>query len=227
MLSDKLKEWYYYKKLLPLYIQNSYGMNDNIQTYYQFLKDLDDLEDGICGSFGLLSIDIKKCKQGDPSELLKINKDVLDMIASMFGLSRYLSFTYQENGQPVFYDTVVDGGLNDIQFVRYLQIKILNELYRGSFKSLRDSYEKNTEAFNFNIPIYLTQGSNPATCTAYLIQTGDLDFDFDELEQKMFKGGVYTPVSMGISYSYQIVDSNIGIWDHTGNKGKWDIATWG
>lgn len=233
MLTQKLKEWTYYKQKLPLYIQSSYGMLEYFKTIYDLLKQVDDTEDSIHASFTIMSINVDKCKNGDEKELAKIKSDVLDKIGNLLNISRLFSFTYIEEGTKKTYDTnnnqyvgsdgLTHHGLDDVSYLRLLQIKVLMKQFIGTYKSLRSSYMITLQDNKFDIPIYIIANQNPATCDCYLVL--DTESSFSDIEKKMFMAGLYTPNIIGITYIFHIVNSNLAVWDTI--ERTWDIATWG
>ena len=54
MMIDKLKQWDYYYNKLPLYMRNSYGIQEHFKIFYELLLTLDENEDTICKLFDLL-----------------------------------------------------------------------------------------------------------------------------------------------------------------------------
>lgn len=232
MLSKELKDFNYYKRSLPLYVQSSYGFVDQFEMIWELLKKIDDSEDVIANSFGVMSLNVESIKKEieggkDLSDI--INTDILNTVGELVGLSRYFSFVYKENKVEHVIDTETYGGLNDLQFLRYIQIKLLNLKYEGNINSLRKAYRETQIGKNkHNVPIYYIQSEGPATCDVILVKSGDTYKDFDELEEHMFKAGIYNIESLGIRFNYRVELANVGIWNkEDSDKGKWNLATWG
>lgn len=213
----EIETWEYYENKLPLYIKNSFGLVDHFKTYFAIFNNFINVREKFYKDANIMNINTYK------DDISNINKDVLDKIGSLYGLSRKFKFKYTLNNKETTVDTSTlnnGRGLNDKEFLRYIQIHILNQYFDGTNSSLYLMYRRN------NIPIYYIYGNDPAECNIYYIK--DSPNELSEVEEGMFYAGLYTVKSMGIKYNYSISTSLVGIWDLEGNeKGVWNKAYWG
>ena len=214
MLSDKLKSWEYYKNKLPLYIQNSYGIDEHFKIILSTLLQLDIVEDDVIKAFNIFDDNYLSYINSLDLSTTKDHSDILDKIGELYGVTRNFDVTYTESG------TEKTGSLHltNSEFLKLIKARLIQNSYSGTYEDSRKFYEM------IDLPIYLFQSQNPAEVYVYLDESAQLT----DNEKKMFLSNLFTITSMGITYITNI--SNIVrlfVWDSTIDNRFWDKGRWG
>lgn len=206
MLPDKLKEWNYYSSKLPLFMKNSYGIEDHFYMLYEVLVSLSDIEENI---FILLDVMNENyldnlAKIYNTTNVDATNFVILDQIASIYGISR----NFTKNGQTFT-------NLKNTELLFIIKCRILQNMYDGTYETATKFYKQ------INLPLLMLNGKDSADCYCYLALYAS------DIQQKVFKAGLCTLESVGINYSYSITDFNsIGIWDSNNTNRVWNRGRW-
>lgn len=214
LIPFEVRQWNYYLEKLPLYLQNSYGYNDHFYMLFELLKQLDESSADLLRGFNLFdenTIDEKDTYQNYMNEFSTDPYifDLLDKIATIYGVSRYFDVTYIEEGETKTYSLNLT---NDELLTLVLSKSILSS-FDGTYESARQLYNK------INLPIYIyTQD----TATVYLILDKVASKASDNIIH-MFNAGLFNLPSMGIKYTTTIADiSKFAEFD----TGKYDEGLW-
>ena len=89
-----LKDWNYYYNKLPLYVRNSYGIDEHFKILYEFLITLDTDEEDICSCFNLLQKNYETNIISKYADLDGYDFTFLDMIGSIYGINRAINVSY-------------------------------------------------------------------------------------------------------------------------------------
>ena len=218
MMIDKLKQWDYYYNKLPLYMRNSYGIQEHFKIFYELLLTLDENEDTICKLFDLLDANYLDTVVKKYDDIDGYDFKFLDMIASIYGINRALNV-----------EVVIDNKketkslyLSNKELYIFIKSRIIQNNYDGTFLQAKKYYEA------INLPLcMLTSDNNAAECYLYL----GLNDNITENIRYLFLANLLTLKSLGITYVLNEVDtSHIGIWaaDTTtpSNNNSWDVANW-
>lgn len=216
MLIDKLKDWDYYCNKLPLYVRNSYGIKEHFEILYELMLTLDSNEDDICDCFNFLQNDYENKIIKKYSSLDAYDFTFLDMIASIYGISRALDVKYTDKDNNVIEKQL---RLNNKELYTFIKTRIIQNNYDGSYKQAIEYYK----SIGLNVQMFFDP-TEAAKCDIYL----DVSVSSaSENIQALFLAGMLTLKSVGITYKEMIVSfDNTGIWDGADSHGKWNVATW-
>lgn len=216
MLIDKLKDWDYYCNKLPLYVRNSYGIKEHFEILYELMLTLDSNEDDICDCFNFLQNDYENKIIKKYSSLDAYDFTFLDMIASIYGISRAIDVKYTDKDNNVIEKQL---RLNNKELYTFIKTRIIQNNYDGSYKQAIEYYK----SIGLNVQMFFDP-TEAAKCDIYL----DVSVSSaSENIQALFLAGMLTLKSVGITYKEMIVSfDNTGIWDGADSHGKWNVATW-
>lgn len=216
MLIEKLKQWEYYYKKLPLYVRNSYGIKDHFEMIFDMMIEMDINEEEICNCFNLLQDNYISNIIIKYDEIDGYDFKFLDMIADIYGVSRSLDATYiNENNVSVTEQLK----LTNEELYTFIKARIIQNNYDGSYEQAIQYYDN----IGLNIQLFF-DSTEPAKCDIYL----DLNkLAISKNIQALFLAGLLTIKSVGITYNERLVDfDKAGIWDGTGNHSIWDVTSW-
>lgn len=197
MLPENVKSKQYYLDKMSLFMRNSYGIEEQVELFWQMLTDIDTTVDTLFNT-------------------LSLNEDIdvdhtLDIIAEIVGCKRNLSVTYQSGGSPVT-ETLF---LTNKELIRFIKTRVLQNNYDGSYEMFKKNYN--------NLGLYiLAIDLAPGEVQQILNE----DSEISENDEKMFLSGNYTIRSLGIKYSFSKGSLDIiGFWDNISRT--WDNTIWG
>lgn len=200
MIPDKLKTLDYYLDKLPMYMRNSYGVDKQTQMILDILIALDN-----CGDNILAGLNLKDAIEDTNDKY----DDLLDKIASLYGLQRDFTVAYNASGYPE--KTLLH--LTFDEYVILILCAIFQNNYVGTFKSSKELYDI-LASYNYQIGIAMMQVSIPLIVQVILLEN---DFLTDNIKA-LFYSGYLTLKSMGITYQYSITKDFF--------FAKWDENTW-
>ena len=201
ILPEELRTFEYYKRKLPLYLQNSTSFQEHFKIWYDIMMgDSSQTINGIVPSleemlalFDIFSIDYKS----------NTRYDILDKIGSIFGVTRKF-----KSGDYEF-------DLYDDTFSKLIKARIVRNACEGTRQQIQALYE---ELFNDvneqgdRIYQVILQREGIANVTIYLASLEPEDSTSDL--QRLFLAAELRVESMGISYSERITTvDNLLIWD--------------
>ena len=223
IIPQKLQEFEYYKKKIPLYLQNSEGFQEHFRIWYDLLVD------GVVKNSDILLNMLLIFDSNYLSYLNTIDEDIqsdgyvcdiLDKLGSIFGVNRYFKVTYEEAGQPITEQLQ----LNNEEFLILIKAQIIKNYCEGTRQQIEEYYK------SVGLQIYLqTDNTSEATANLYLtVGTGGSSYDYSENIRKMFLGGMLRIDSVGIKYQEAFIDvSRLLFWDiiDEDNNNGWGIDT--
>lgn len=212
MLANELRQWKYYENQLPMYFKNSYGMIEQFSMLYDILLHLDNLNLDINYALDIFDSNYETFIESQGIT----GSDILDKLASLFGVSRNFDITYINNENV---EESASLSLTNTELIKLIKARIIRNNYAGTYEASRELYDK------IQFPVYILQTGTPASAYVYL-DTGSA-VNISENEQKMFLAGLFTLDSMGITYKMaigSIVD--IAIWDSDTSTRTWDEGVW-
>lgn len=219
MLIDKLKEWEYYYKKLPLYMRNSYGIPEHFEIVWNVMMQLEMTQEEVLDAMNLLQDDYVSNVIAKYDDANGYDFSFLDVIGSLYGINRYLNVSYVDSytGKTINKKLY----LTNKEFYMLIKARIVQNNYDGTFKQARKYYE------NIGLPMYMFTGANPAECYLYL---GFNDNVTDNIRD-LFMANLLTLKSVGITYiRYQIDITKMAIWankiDAPNNNNSWDVSVW-
>lgn len=225
MLKDKLLSFNYYFEKLPLYLQNSYGMKEQFQIWYDSLINVTDIEDEILALLNIFDenyLDYINSLTDEPTD----TTNILDKLAALFGFERQLIVTYLDDSEVPAVTVTETLVLNDEEMLMLLKARIIQSYFEGTRKQIIELYTL------LGLKVYYVNddsiGDN-ATCDVYLASTTNSEFDYSENIKKIFLAGMLNLESMGIEYSFSVIDmERLLIWDKPVDEAYtgWDGGVW-
>lgn len=199
MLNDKLRSKNYYLSKLTLFLRNSYGIEEQVDLYWNILNVMLESIDSV---FEALSLE------------QEIDVDhTLDILAEIVGCKRNLDVEYYDNATLVK-ETLF---LNNRELIRSIRTRIIQNNYFGGQDQLSENYS------NLGLNVLSLDSQSGAGIVSQIL---DDDESLTANDKAMFLSGNYTIKSVGIIYEYSIGDINMyGIWDNINSK--WGVSQWG
>lgn len=196
MIRKDLLEFKYYLDRLSMFMNESYGIQEQVEIFYQQLKTIDENFDYLLEKLDIFNISEEEYKEDLPSE-------ILDKIGAIFGC--YRKFTILLNGD---YEEIE---LNDEDFLIYIKCQIVKQNFQGTREELTGIYTtyedtKLTEnAILDLIFVYVLhqvpEGNPPilnsVQCNIYWTNYTQ----YSENLRKLFLAGYLTIESVGILYN--------------------------
>lgn len=217
ILSDKLKSFEYYKKKLPLYLQNSYGFQEHFKIWHEILTN--NVVDNADILLNLLMIFddnyLTYLVENNAASQDGSSSDILDKLGSIFGVTRKFTVNYEEAGSPVVEELSLDN--ND--FLILIKAQIIKNYCEGTREQIAEYYS------SVGLQMFIqTDESSPATANLYLVESiPGTSYEYSENVEKMFLGGMLRIESVGIKYQEASIDlSRLLMWDAS----NWDEGEW-
>lgn len=114
LINEKLTSIDFYKNSMSLFLKNSPGMLERCQMLVDILNNLNDSANGV---FKWLNI-------YETTYDSNLNSEWLDLIGEFLGISRHFN----------------NVGLNNVEFLKYIQATIQKYIFDGTRESLREAY---------------------------------------------------------------------------------------
>lgn len=203
MILEKLLNLDYYTKKLSLSMQNSYGVIDQFEIFTAILNNINSILNDLF-------------EQLDVNGTVEKLDDVLDKIASFYGLNRFFlaKYTNPATGQTVNRNVT----LSNDELLMLIKATIIKNHWQGTAKELNDLYSQ------FNLPIFVKTNDEANAKAIYYIRTENpvADNILDMFYMKML-----SVESMGITYYYlESNDKRYAIWDSDESTKLWDEGWW-
>lgn len=235
LIIEKLRTWDYYLTKLPLYLRNSWGIDEHFHMLFELLQQLEENGAQLLFGFNVFSDEYSEYMNqfGNSNYLVASNNlecsenvttqsgtsydfDLLEKIAEWYGVTRYFDVEYVENLVIIKKQLK----LTNEELLKLVLAKIILNNFNGSYEQIRELYNK------INLPIYvLTSISSPGHVILYM-DASRISNVTDNIKD-LFKSGQFTLPSMGILYSTDIVDiSSLALWDSINSQQEWDTGLW-
>lgn len=190
IVPDELQSFEYYKNKLPLYLRNSSAFLQHFKIWYDVLisdnKGLLHVEETI---LSLLNVFDDNYHSNFVSGQ---NFDMLDKIASLYGLKRKFAVQYIDSDLNEISKEI---SLTDDEFLLFIRIQIIRNNFDGSREQMIDLYKM------LNLNISLRSGTvdadTAATCTVGFLMD---DTIYTENIYDMIKSKLFLIESAGITY---------------------------
>lgn len=220
LIPVELQNFDYYRFHIPLFLRNSYGYIEHFKIWFDILMG----NGGIVPQFDhvLRMLDIfnehyvEWLYEMDPSGQ---ESDILDKIATLFDVNRYVHVEYWDNGN--FYSE--DLTLSNEELLVLIKGQIIKNYCQGSREQIDWYYD--------NAGLKIISVGNPTpidimTCKLYLID--DPDKPYTSNMKKMFLAGMLNVYQLGIKYDYEIlsISANTLVWDSNDVNEVWDVGAW-
>lgn len=198
MLNDNLKSKLYYLDKLPLFLRNSFGLEEQFELFWKVLIDIDSSIDDI-----FLALSLTNVTNID---------DTLNKIAELVGVKRQLDVSYIINDVLTYFTL----NLTNQELLRFIKTRILQNHYIGTFYD----FAKNYSSIGFEVLAFDT--SNKLEVSLIMNDVASLTNN----DKHLFLSGNYTVRSLGITYLHSVQElALLGIWDVL--TSTWDNSNWG
>lgn len=219
MLIDKLKQWEYYYKKLPLYMRNSYGIKEHFQIIWNVMMQLENVQVLTLDTFNLLQNDYVNNVIATYDDVDGYDFKFLDIIGSIYGVNRSLNVSFLDDKNEEVNKALY---LTNKEFYMLIKARIVQNNYDGSYEQAQSYYS------NIGLPLYMLSSSNAAECLLYL---GTNDNTSDNI-RALFMANLLTLKSVGITYIRHEIDiDKLGVWangdDALTSNNTWDLSVWG
>lgn len=219
MLIDKLKQWEYYYKKLPLYMRNSYGIKEHFQIIWNVMMQLENVQALTLDAFNLLQNDYVNNVITKYDDVDGYDFKFLDIIGSIYGVNRSLNASFRNDKNEEVNKALY---LTNKEFYMLIKARIIQNNYDGSYEQAQSYYD------NIGLPLYMLSSSNAAECLLYL---GTNDNTSDNI-RALFMANLLTLKSVGITYIRHEIDiDKLGIWAEADaaptSNNTWDLSVWG
>ena len=206
MIKDKLLQKEYYIDKLSMFMRESYGIIPQIEIFVDWLNSMNATADVIASLLDIWNEDyllsVKEICPNDEPFL------PLDMIASLVGCSRRnVVMVPDTNNDPITYNKEILE-LNNEELLELIKVKIVQNNYDGSLKSIIDLY-KNKLNYNIFYTLSKCEGTSryaPASCNVFIDdQKTDGVTPVSENIKKIFKYSDFFIQSLGIVYDKKMI----------------------
>lgn len=232
MLKERLLTSKFYLDNLSLFMKNSYGIKDRLDTYLSILNNINNISDDIISRFDIYNI-IFTDNYFIRNNINETGTDDewLDLIGSIFNIKRTMKITYvgadvHETGTATpennwAEDDYPYGQLNrtytqtitltNYEMFMYIKFMIIKLNYRGINQDILNAYSGNTnDRYNlayFNIHYYWIDSLN---CNVYLDQAQEIpQNNYSNNLIKLFLGDKFIIESLGIQYHKRLIMDNL------------------
>ena len=214
IIIEKLRTWNYYLNKLPLYLQNSWGIDEHFYMLYELLTQLDNASGEILKCFDVFNSDFANFMLSTSDNIYSF--DMLEKLARIYGVNRYLDIEYTEN--LVVYKKQLK--LTNNELLTLLLSKIILNNFDGTYEQLHELYNK------INLPIYIFTNISLLP-TVYLYLDSSRLSTVSENILDLFKAGYFTLPSLGIKYECVAINiSAIASWNSVEQKQFWNEGLW-
>lgn len=208
ILIDKLKDFDYYVKKCPLYLQNSDGFIEHFRIWYDFLITQEKAGEEVLNLINIFDPEYEdKYISGD----IPLATSMLENLGSIFNISHNFSVNYGEGD--------VQLELTDSEFLILLKAQILKNYSLGSYEQMKELYSK----LGWTI-VYVNNTPADVTVNYVTLVEVPAQVPLTPNLEECWKAGLLTIQSMGINYRYVVSSfDTIALWDVS----RWDMEVWG
>lgn len=196
MIKEDLLDFKYYLDRLSKFMQESYGINEQVKIFWSLLKQVNDCYDEFFKEVDFYHHNFES------------GNGLLDKIGNIFGCQRCFTIPVFDSNEAVASYIKVD--LTDEEYLLYIKTQVIKQNFTGDRKTLQELY---STYINGRIQqglidlrfLYITIDDevNGATCNIYW----DIDNPSDNLKN-LFLNGYLTIESMGIRYRRIVLNFN-------------------
>ena len=212
ILPEELQSFEYYRGLTPMYLQDVHGFLEQVKIWFNSTMQKSSIltcgTDVPCGveadtrTESIVSVIDKTFAFLDifntSGQHLSESADILDKLASLFGVSRQFSVTIENEKKQL--------NLSDNDLLILIKCQVIKNFFNGTHEHLMRCFEI------VNLPVMPLTDTQPAHCKMYMLLQ-----DENKVSQNvkdMFLSGMLSVESMGIYYTYAIqIAQNIAIFD--------------
>lgn len=220
MIIEKLKNFTYYYNKLPMYLRNSETFPEHFRIWVEIIQGMDNYADDMLGLVEVFDLNYLT-KYGN------ICDDFLDKLGALYGVSREFSVKYEEEVEQGGTTQVVEVtkylSLSQNEYIILLKTQIIKNFFDGTYEQIYEFYKKS------NLPIvYITLNEGECNVILWKNILKSINSNSENIID-MFKSGLLTIESIGVSYKYLTLDGSEGLtWGNIeGTIGtQWDVGVW-
>lgn len=210
MIDERLLQLNYYLDKLSMYFRSSYGIEEQFAMIHNILSTMNSELDKAFENINVVSPDIINV-YNELDETGQVS-DMLDKIASIYGITRQFSVTYVDENDIVVTENL---SLTNYELLILVRARIIQNTYKGTYEECMKMYK----LINLQDDIIINFDTEDATCNIYL---RPMSLTVTDNIKHMFLAGLLTLKSLGITYNHYYYDvSQLGIWDET----DWNSST--
>lgn len=199
ILPNELRQFDYYVKKCPLYLQNCDNFIEHFRIWYDFLMG-NDSNNGVVGTADTLLKYLDIFADDYPVD---DTTDLLDKLASIFGLKRNFKI-----------DNMLFN-LTNAELLLLIKATIIKNYSDGSYAQMKEFYK----LAGLNV---IFKSDSAAAVTVYLMSIPG-STAYSTAVKNMFLKGLLVIKSMGIQYNFlEQTYSNFLVWDSS----NWDEGAW-
>lgn len=210
MLKERLLNNKFYLDHLSLFMKDSYGIIDRLNTYVAILNNVNDIADDIMSRFDIYNVMF----EGDYFERNEIDKDGtddrwLEIIGSIFNIERVMNVTYLDNDTQEYVTETLT--LTNLELYLYIKVMISKINYQGTTEELIELYGNPFDEETYPdtslkyLKIKYYWDTNSAVCNVYL----PVGNNYSNNLIKLFLADKLIIESLGIQYNKQLVDGSV------------------
>ncbi len=198
MIREDLLEFQYYLDRLSKFMQESFGINEQVRTFHSLLVQVDDFYNKFFRDISIFD-----------SYYIGPNRNILlDKLGSIFGCQRH--FTIPEY-DPARWNVIIgflDIDLEDEDFLVYIKAQIIKQNFNGTREELQTLYttyeDGKLKKGILDLIFYYLQSPTETSAECYIYWS--MDKEYSQNLQNLFLNGYLTIESMGILYHRSTAD---------------------
>lgn len=219
MLKPEIASRDYYQKKLTMFLKQSYGIPEYLDTYWKILHDIDQNADYMMKMLDVWANDYISVGRDENGKIISSTlnystSEFLDKIAYLVGCQRVFNLNYRSPD---------DGSLVQLQVTLSdweLLVLIKTRIIRNTFDGTRRVFEEGMNQIFSSFFIY-----DDTISANTIIFISEDDSSLTDNIKHLFYAGELHPHSVGITYNYYVGEiSTVGQWD-VANRG-WDRGFW-
>lgn len=231
LIAPEIQTFEYYKNHIPLFLRNSYGYIEHFRIWFDILMG----EGGVVPTFDhvLRMLDVfapdylDRLAEMDPSGQ---ESDILDKIAALFDVNRYVHVDYVDSGTEYHEDLT----LTNDELLMLIKGQIIKNYCQGDRATI-DWYYNNIGVKVLSVT--LDDPYDTPTCNLYLIE--DPNDPYSANVKKLFltvnystsenlQNGMLNIYQLGVKYTGDVISlsSNTLKWDSNDANEIWDVGAW-
>ena len=195
MIREDLLEFQYYLDRLSKFMQESYGITGQVQTFWSLLKQVNDYYDEFYKQLDFMH----NAPEGE----------MLDHIGEIFGCQRHFTIPIYNASDSMQIDDYAQIDLDDDDFLTYIKTQVIRQNFDGTRETLQKLYSTAVDGIEKKGLLdlrffYITENrQSGAVCTIRWDSEGP-----SENMRLLFENGYLTVESLGIRYRRVIVNFN-------------------
>lgn len=207
MIRKDLLELQYYFNRLSKFMQESYGITGQVQTFWSLLKQVNDCYDDMFKRMDLFQVNKKEGESYPNPE-----GELLDKIGAIFGCEREFTVPIYDPSNPLEIEDYAQISLTDSEFIDYIKTQAIKQNFdgsRGTLQSLYSTYVNGVAKpglvdLRF---LYITEDMSGSNESAVCVIRWDIENPSDNM-RILFENGYLTVESLGILYKRVVTNFN-------------------